>query len=324
MLDVVIIGAGAAGLAAARRLKDHGASFRLLEAKPHIGGRAVTDSVTLGAPIDLGAHWLHSPSLNPLTPLVDRYLFHVKQGPEDFRVAHSGAHPRRARSTMSCFEYVDHCFEKIAAIGDGDHDCPVSRAVPVPRQVARFLRSELPRQAGRAAGAILGPGFRALCLGGRRLADPRRFRRPDRPATRRGSRSNWKPRRTPASPGAARPASRWRPRAARSKRAPSSSRSRPACWRTVSSVSRRLCRIGRAKAIADLPLGSCNKVALGFTRNPFGDLDTVHARCPTSGPTGRWSSWCARPAGTSSPPCSTARSPRRWRPRARAPRRITH
>src|SRR4029453_10865744 len=39
MLDVVIIGAGAAGLAAARHLKDKGASFRLLEAKAQIGGR---------------------------------------------------------------------------------------------------------------------------------------------------------------------------------------------------------------------------------------------------------------------------------------------
>jgi monoamine oxidase len=31
----------------------------------------------------------------------------------------------------------------------------------------------------------------------------------------------------------------------------------------------------KRQAIADLPLGSCNKVALSFTRNPFGDLDTV-------------------------------------------------
>ncbi len=31
----------------------------------------------------------------------------------------------------------------------------------------------------------------------------------------------------------------------------------------------------KLQAIDDLPLGSCNKVALGFTRNPFGDLDTV-------------------------------------------------
>ena len=53
---VDVVGAGAAGLAAARRLQDQRASYRLLEAKPNIGGRAVTDDVTLGAPIELGAH----------------------------------------------------------------------------------------------------------------------------------------------------------------------------------------------------------------------------------------------------------------------------
>ena len=56
MLDVIIIGAGAAGLAAARRLQDRKAGFRLLEAKGHIGGRTVTDTSTLAAPIDLGGH----------------------------------------------------------------------------------------------------------------------------------------------------------------------------------------------------------------------------------------------------------------------------
>src|ERR671923_47070 len=109
MLDVVVIGAGAAGLAAARCLKEKGASFRLLEAKPHIGGRTVTDSVTLGAPIDLGGHWLHSPALNPLTPLIDRYLFHVKQGTEDFRVARNGAILAGAEHE-ECLAYVEQCF----------------------------------------------------------------------------------------------------------------------------------------------------------------------------------------------------------------------
>src|SRR5262245_54872475 len=129
MLDIVIIGAGAAGLAAARRLQDKGASFRLLEAKPHIGGRTVTDSVTLGAPVDLGGHWLHSPALNPLTPLVDRYLFHVKQRAEDFRVARGGSILAGSEHD-GCFAYVEDCFAKVAAIGEGDLDCPVSELFP--------------------------------------------------------------------------------------------------------------------------------------------------------------------------------------------------
>ncbi len=60
MPDVAIVGAGAAGLAAARRLQGLGVSFVVLEARPRIGGRAFTDTETLGAPVDLGGHWLHS------------------------------------------------------------------------------------------------------------------------------------------------------------------------------------------------------------------------------------------------------------------------
>jgi monoamine oxidase len=130
MLDTVIIGAGAAGLAAARRLKDARAEFRIIEAKAHIGGRAVTDSATFGAPVDLGAHWLHSPALNPLTPLVDRYGFRAKQGPEDFRAARNGRILAGAEHT-ACFEYVEKCFAKVAACAETGIDCAVSELFPI-------------------------------------------------------------------------------------------------------------------------------------------------------------------------------------------------
>lgn len=58
--DVVIIGAGAAGLAAARRLHEHGIAFVLLEARDRIGGRAYTTrSRVEAAPIELGAEFIH-------------------------------------------------------------------------------------------------------------------------------------------------------------------------------------------------------------------------------------------------------------------------
>jgi monoamine oxidase len=125
MLDVIIIGAGAAGLAAARRLQDNKASFRILEAKDRIGGRATTDTSTLGAPVDLGGHWLHSPALNPLTPLADRYGFHVKHSAEDFRVTQGGAFLTGA-DLAECLAYVDACFDKIAAISADNVDCVVA------------------------------------------------------------------------------------------------------------------------------------------------------------------------------------------------------
>ena len=66
--DILIIGAGAAGIAAARTALAAGRSVRILEARARVGGRALTDT-SLGVPFDLGATWLHDASRNPLTSL---------------------------------------------------------------------------------------------------------------------------------------------------------------------------------------------------------------------------------------------------------------
>lgn len=68
--DVVIIGAGVAGITAARELAKEGVSFTVVEARNRIGGRAYTESETFGVPYDHGCAWLHSADKNPLTPMV--------------------------------------------------------------------------------------------------------------------------------------------------------------------------------------------------------------------------------------------------------------
>lgn len=55
-VDLAVVGAGAAGLAAACRAYELGLSCYLLEAKPRIGGRTHTDTDTFGVPWDRGAH----------------------------------------------------------------------------------------------------------------------------------------------------------------------------------------------------------------------------------------------------------------------------
>ncbi len=68
---VVVIGAGMAGLTAARRLADGGMDVTVLEARDRIGGRTWTNT-SLGMPIDLGGAWIHGPENNPLTELADQ------------------------------------------------------------------------------------------------------------------------------------------------------------------------------------------------------------------------------------------------------------
>ena len=69
---ILVVGAGMAGLAAARTLSDQGYSVVVLEARNAIGGRIRTDH-SLGAPVDLGASYIHGTDGNPLVKLAKRY-----------------------------------------------------------------------------------------------------------------------------------------------------------------------------------------------------------------------------------------------------------
>jgi len=84
--DVVIVGAGAAGIAAARRIASAGRKYVLIEAADHIGGRCFTDTRTFGVPYDRGAHWIHTPDFNPLTKLTARRGIDVYPAPPGQKV----------------------------------------------------------------------------------------------------------------------------------------------------------------------------------------------------------------------------------------------
>jgi hypothetical protein len=72
--DVIIVGAGWAGLAAAMTLKAKGiTNFIVLEAKDHIGGRSYTINESFNGqniPVDLGSMWIHGGRSNPLYPIL--------------------------------------------------------------------------------------------------------------------------------------------------------------------------------------------------------------------------------------------------------------
>jgi monoamine oxidase len=85
-IDVVIVGAGAAGIAAARRIAAAGRRYVLIEAADHIGGRCVTDTGTFGVPFDRGAHWIHFPDSNPVAKLMPGHGIDIYPAPPSQKV----------------------------------------------------------------------------------------------------------------------------------------------------------------------------------------------------------------------------------------------
>ena len=91
-VDIAVIGAGAAGIGAARRLREAGTvSIVVLEARERVGGRVHTIAPA-GFPLDRGAEWLHSADRNPLSPIAQHLGFSVHRRPPEWttRLRRSG------------------------------------------------------------------------------------------------------------------------------------------------------------------------------------------------------------------------------------------
>lgn len=92
--DVVIIGAGAAGLSAARVLTGAGKRVCLIEARPRVGGRMHTLHVPdLPMPIELGAEFIHG-EVDTTFDIVDAAALTVAQLPDDHWWSENGRRER--------------------------------------------------------------------------------------------------------------------------------------------------------------------------------------------------------------------------------------
>ena len=122
-VDVAIVGAGAAGIAAARKVAAAGRRYVLLEASDRIGGRCLTDTTTFGVPYDRGAHWLHVPEINPLAKLAPRG-FEVYPAPpgQKLRIGKRNAREGEMEDYLSTVVRANRAIQD-AARGKTDVNC---------------------------------------------------------------------------------------------------------------------------------------------------------------------------------------------------------
>ena len=127
--DIVVIGAGVAGIAAARRIVAANRKVIVVEAASDIGGRCITDLSTFGVPFDRGARWLHNPDSNPMTRLARSAGLDVAAAPlgQTLRIGRRNA---RAGETE---EFLAALVRANRAIDDASRaklDVPCAAAVP--------------------------------------------------------------------------------------------------------------------------------------------------------------------------------------------------
>jgi len=128
---IVIVGAGAAGLTAARELQRLEQDFLLLEASHRTGGRVYTEILAPGMPFDLGAHWLMQPSENPLMHLARQDQLQLEKDNKHYAAARyfdEGEWLPKGADREFC-AYWDKQFDAMALATDNHKDLSVFDAI---------------------------------------------------------------------------------------------------------------------------------------------------------------------------------------------------
>jgi len=126
----VVIGAGTAGLSAAKALRQAGIETIVLEATGHAGGRCVTDASLFSTPFDLGGSWLHSASINPLARLVEKAGFALHKRPWTRSWVHILGSNLSSIEVQAFQAYEANMWKAISIAGEKEHDCSTQSVMP--------------------------------------------------------------------------------------------------------------------------------------------------------------------------------------------------
>jgi monoamine oxidase len=196
----------------------------------------------------------------------------VKRGPEDFRIARNGVILADA-AHAACFEYVDDCFAKVAACVDAARDRSVAELFPARGPWHDFFEANFIAKQGLPTAQCSALDFARYVWEG-----------DDWPVLdgygaliARHAQGIEVALETPAIRVS------WGGKAGVAVETPRGTLQARSAIVTVSVGVLANARIRftpslpdwKLQAIADLPMGNCNKIMLGFTHNPFGDVDTM-------------------------------------------------
>lgn len=153
---VIVIGAGIAGIAAARELRRYGYEVLVLEGQRRIGGRIWTDR-SFGTPIDLGASWIHGIYGNPIYDLVRK--FGISSRATRFERVHLYNYDGRKRTDTE-FEEIwsgaDYVFQQALDYSENqENDVSFQTAIDVVLKREKLTQQQLYDLGWRIAGAEL-------------------------------------------------------------------------------------------------------------------------------------------------------------------------
>ncbi|MDE0046580.1 MAG: NAD(P)/FAD-dependent oxidoreductase [bacterium] len=132
--DVVVIGAGTAGLAAAKELVRLGVSCTVIEASHRIGGRAYSEEIMPDVWFDLGCAWLGTGVGNPFAEIGDELGIELGRfaadayKPENHRFVRDGT-ALAPDEWAACRRYFDDCHDAIAAAAERNRDIAISDVI---------------------------------------------------------------------------------------------------------------------------------------------------------------------------------------------------
>jgi monoamine oxidase len=133
--DVVVIGAGSAGLSAAKELGRLGISSTVIEGSHRIGGRAYSEELVPGTWFDLGCAWLTDGDANPFAGIADRLgialgraTWDAYNKPENHRFVRNGTR-LAGEDHAACRRYYTDSYAAIAAACGNGADAAISEVI---------------------------------------------------------------------------------------------------------------------------------------------------------------------------------------------------